>query len=89
MRVSAAPAGNPKGDANGLRGGLTLSSWHVRQVEGIFGFTKSDTSSVYTPAVADDDNTFHKEGNLTRKSAVLSLRGILWRANPVSASGMK
>jgi hypothetical protein len=32
-------------------------------VEGIFGFTTSNTSSVYTPAVADDDNTYHKEGN--------------------------
>jgi hypothetical protein len=59
MRVSATPAGNPKGDANGLKGGSTSSSWLVRQVEGIFGFTISGTSSVYTPAVADDDNTYH------------------------------
>jgi len=58
-------------------------------VEGIFGFTKPGTSSVYTPAVADDDNTYQREGNQTRKSEVLSLRGILWRANPASASGMK
>jgi hypothetical protein len=46
-------------------------------VEGIFGFTKPDTLSVNTPAVADDDNTHLGEDNQTLKSAVLSLRGKL------------